>query len=67
MNSSSPDCHRFCWALGLGDRCPACEPPLLLSFDFARDLTFGFEGEALVAFFGDLAPITAQSIPAPAG
>ncbi len=29
-------------------------------FDFCRDASFGFEGDAFVALFGDIAPVTAR-------
>jgi glucose/arabinose dehydrogenase len=35
--------------------------------DFSRSAGFGFEGDAFVALFGDLAPITTHSTPRPAG
>jgi glucose/arabinose dehydrogenase len=34
--------------------------------DFCRDPAFGFHGDAFVALFGDLTPVTAR-LPAPAG
>jgi glucose/arabinose dehydrogenase len=36
-------------------------------FDFCRDAAFGFEGEAFVALFGDLAPVTTPRQVVPAG
>jgi glucose/arabinose dehydrogenase len=36
-------------------------------FDFCRDAEFGFEGEAFVALFGDLAPVTTPRQVVPAG
>ena len=36
-------------------------------FAFARDSAFGFEGDAFVALFGDLAPLTTPRLPAPVG
>jgi len=36
-------------------------------FDFCRDAAFGFEGEAFVALFGDLAPLTTPRQVVPAG
>lgn len=36
-------------------------------FDFCRDASFGFEGEAFVALFGDLAPVTTPRQVVPAG
>jgi glucose/arabinose dehydrogenase len=36
-------------------------------FDFCRDASFGFEGEAFVALFGDLAPVTSPRQVVPAG
>jgi glucose/arabinose dehydrogenase len=35
--------------------------------DFCRDARFGFQGDAFVALFGDLSPITTHTTPAPAG
>lgn len=35
--------------------------------DFSRSASFGFEGDAFVALFGDLAPITTPRLTAPAG
>ncbi|HEU5326115.1 MAG TPA: PQQ-dependent sugar dehydrogenase [Candidatus Limnocylindria bacterium] len=36
-------------------------------FDFSRDPAFGFEGQAFVALFGDLAPVTTPRQVVPAG
>jgi glucose/arabinose dehydrogenase len=35
--------------------------------DFCRDAAFGFKGDAFVALFGDLAPITTPRLVAPVG
>ncbi|MFL5706090.1 MAG: PQQ-dependent sugar dehydrogenase [Ktedonobacteraceae bacterium] len=35
--------------------------------DFSRNAAFGFEGDAFVALFGDLAPITTPRLTSPAG
>jgi glucose/arabinose dehydrogenase len=35
--------------------------------DFCRDPRFGFEGDAFVALFGDVAPVTTPRLPTPAG
>jgi glucose/arabinose dehydrogenase len=35
--------------------------------DFCRDAAFGFEGDAFVALFGDLAPVTVPRLAAPRG
>ena len=35
--------------------------------DFCRDAAFGFEGDAFVALFGDLAPVTSPRMTRPAG
>lgn len=35
--------------------------------DFCRDAAFGFAGDAFVALFGDLSPVTTPRLPSPAG